>query len=96
MASVMAIALATSVLAALAFYAASPNSLWPSIRRWRKAARLGAALSCALSTICWIAALGAGVGICATLASCMLTLVLLPWLALFTRPSRPAHIVERD
>jgi hypothetical protein len=92
----VAIALVTSVLAALAFYASSPQCLWTSIRRWRKLALLASAIFCAVSIALWIAALGIGVGLCAMLGVCMLTLALMPWLALLTRASNANNTAEHD
>ena len=92
----VAIALVTSVLAALAFYASSPQCLWTSIRRWRKATLLASAVFCVVSISLWIAALGIGVGACAMLGVCMLTLIVLPWLALFTRASNAGSAAEHD
>jgi hypothetical protein len=92
-----AIALATSVFAATAFYATSPNCLWPSMRRWR---RWSAACTIALSVwsiAMWIAVFGIGVGLCAMLGSCMLTMIVLPWSALLTSsPNAAATAPEND
>jgi hypothetical protein len=78
------IALAMSMFSATAFYAASPNCLWPSMQQWRRWSAASAVVLSALSIGMWIAAAGIGVGLCAMLGTCMLTLVALPWLALRT------------
>ncbi|HEY0199299.1 MAG TPA: hypothetical protein VGC19_12290 [Rhodanobacter sp.] len=84
------IALATSVPGTVAFYAASPNCPWAFTRRWRRwSMALAAALS-VLSLGAWIVEYGVGVGLCAMLGAYMLTLVVLPWLALLTSSSSTA------
>jgi hypothetical protein len=86
----------TSALAALACYGASRHCLWTSLRRWRKAVMACAIVLSVLSPGAWLAAFGVGVGICAMLCTYMLALVILPWLALLTRPGEAASTMEHD
>jgi hypothetical protein len=94
---ITALALATSVLAATAFYAASPNCLWPSIHRWRRWSMSFGLLLCMLSIAAWIDAFGIGVGLGAMLCTGMLTMIVLPWIALRTSSSKTAPMMaEHD
>jgi hypothetical protein len=85
---ISALALATSVLAATAFYAASSNCPWFLTHRWRRWSMSFGLLLGVLSIAAWIDAFGIGVGLCATLGTCMLTMVVLPWIALRTSSSK--------
>ncbi|MGY0557504.1 hypothetical protein [Lysobacter sp. A421] len=83
------LATAAALLSALALYLASPN------RTWRPGAGrdglrvLGGVLALA-SLGAWIAVLGVGAGLCAMLATWMLAMVALPYLAWWTTARRPA------
>jgi hypothetical protein len=76
--------LVTAVLSAAALYAASPHCHWPVPHRWSRGARGAGVLLAGLSLAAWILALGPAVGVCAMLATWMLAMVTLPWLALLT------------
>jgi hypothetical protein len=97
MSLVSVIALATAMLSATAFYAASPNCLWPSMQRWRRWSAAFAVVLSALSIGMWIAAAGVGVGLCAMLGTCMLTMAALPWLTLLVfSPNAATTTSEND
>lgn len=76
--------LATAATSALALYAASSHCRWLGLRRWTRGARAAGALLAVLSLVSWITALGPAVGVCAMLATWMLAMVALPYLALLT------------
>jgi hypothetical protein len=76
--------LVTAVLSAAALYAASPHCHWPVPHRWSRGGRGVGVLLAGLSLATWILALGPAVGLCAMLATWMLAMVALPWLALLT------------
>lgn len=74
-------AFAAAVSSAAALYAGSRPCRWASWRRLGRAGRwIGLALA-AVSLALWIAALGAGAGLCAMLGTWMLALTGLPYLA---------------
>ncbi|WP_158885711.1 hypothetical protein [Rhodanobacter sp. L36] len=91
MSMLSALALATSVLAATAFYATSSNCLWPSMHRWRRWSMSLALLLCVLSIAAWINTFGIGVGLGAMLGTGMLTMIVLPWIALRTSSSKTSR-----
>ncbi|HVI57495.1 MAG TPA: hypothetical protein VM619_01290 [Luteimonas sp.] len=70
-----------AVLSALALYAGSPHCRWrrPAVLQ-RHGSRAGLLLAIA-SLAAWIAALGAGAGLCAMLGCWMLAMVALPYVA---------------
>lgn len=83
----MLFAIATAWLSAFALYRASPHS-GGEAHRWRAGNLLGLVLAAAsLST--WIVELGVGAGICVMLATWMLALAALPYLAHGLRPTTP-------
>jgi hypothetical protein len=69
---------------ATAWYAASPHCPWPALRGRPHAARIAGGGFALSSLAAWISVLGAAAGLCAMLASLMLALIALPWLALPT------------
>jgi hypothetical protein len=69
---------------ATAWYAASPHCLWRALRGRARTARSAGGVLALLSLAGWISVLGAAAGVCAMLASGMLALIVLPWLALLT------------
>lgn len=77
-----------SMASALALYAASTHCLWPILKRYRRTARLAGMLLAVVALALWTWALGPAVGLCAMLASWMLTLMALPYIALWTRTGR--------
>ena len=83
------LATAAALASALALYLASPNRIWRPGTGRGGLRGLGVALELA-SLAGWIAALGVGAGLCAMLATWMLALVVLPYLAWWTTASRPA------
>lgn len=78
-------AIATAWLSAFALYRASPHS-GGEARRWRVGNGVGLLLA-AVSLLAWIVELGVGAGISVMLASWMLALVALPYLAHGLRPT---------
>lgn len=82
------LALASSVSSALALYLASPNCGW-QVRLPRTGLRVVGAVLALVSLCAWIAVVGVGPGLCAMLATWMLALVLLPYLAWWTRARDP-------
>ena len=70
-----------SVLSAAALYAGSAHCRWPALRalRGRNGRWLGLAFAVA-ALASWIAALGAGAGMCAMLGNWMLALMAMPYL----------------
>jgi len=85
------LALASSVLSALALYLASPNCGW-RVRLARAGLRAVGVVLALVSLCAWVAVAGVGPGLCAMLASWMLALVLLPYLAWWTHGRDPhAH-----
>ncbi len=76
---------------ATAWYAASPHCLWSALRGHPRAARMMGGTLALLSLLVWISVLGVAVGLCATLVSLMLALVVQPWLAWFAG-SRDADV----
>jgi hypothetical protein len=76
-----------ALLSALALYAGSRHCPWPlPATLQRHGTGLGAALAL-VSLLAWIAALGAGAGLCAMLGCWMLAMMTLPCLAVLTRTS---------
>lgn len=69
---------------ATAWYAASPHCLWRALRGRTRIARMAGGVLASLSLAGWVSVLGAAAGVCAMLASGMLALIVLPWLALLT------------
>ncbi len=69
---------------ATAWYAASPHCLWRTLRGRAHIARVAGGALALLSLAVWISVLGVAAGLCAMLASGMLALIVLPWLALLT------------
>jgi hypothetical protein len=91
------LALLFAVCAALAWYAASPHCMWSALRGQPRAARVAGSALMLLSLACWIGAAGIAVGLCATLASGMLALVVQPWLAmLFGTPAADTTAAEKE
>ena len=86
------LATVTAVASALALYLASPNCGWRVAVR-RGGLRIAAGALALLSLLVWAALSGVGAGLCAMLATWMLALVVLPYLAWWTNVSpRPdAH-----
>ena len=85
-------AIVAALASALALYLASPNCGWHAIAR-RGGLRIAGAALALVSLVAWVAQLGVGAGLCAMLATWMLALVVLPYLAWWTNVSpRPdAH-----
>ena len=79
--SILAIAMAA--LSAVALYAGSPHCMWRGLRGRPRTARAAATALTVLSLLIWTGVLGFAAGLCATLVSGMLMLVMQPWLALF-------------
>lgn len=76
--------LLTATMSATALYLASPHCRWPFPRHWSRAAGATGVLLAGLSLLAWTLALGPVVGACAMLATWMLAMVVLPYLAWFT------------
>jgi hypothetical protein len=76
--------LVMAMVSATALYVASPHCRWPFPRRWSRGARGAGLVLAGLSLAAWIFALGPAVGVCAMLATWMLAMVVLPYLALLT------------
>ncbi|MGH8083748.1 MAG: hypothetical protein ACREPV_00535 [Lysobacter sp.] len=82
------LAIVAALASALALYLASPN------RGWRPGAgraglRAASGVLALVSLGAWIALIGVGAGLCAMLATWMLALVALPYLAWWTSAQRP-------
>ncbi|KRG70904.1 hypothetical protein [Pseudoxanthomonas dokdonensis] len=75
------IAAVVTVLSALALYLGSPNCVWNRTARPRPAWSLAGGVAAVAGLLLWIWLLGAGAGISVALATWMLALVLLPYLA---------------
>lgn len=75
-----------SAFSALAFYAASPHCRWPRLRRAGRLGRQIGLVAAATSLWLWMGQLGLATGLCVTLCGWMLTALLLPYLAAWTRP----------
>lgn len=86
-----AVATAASAFSALAFYAASPHCRWPRLRRAGRMGRQIGLIASATSLWLWMGQLGLATGLCVTLAGWMLTALVLPYLAAWTRPEREAR-----
>jgi hypothetical protein len=69
--------------AAIAWYAASPHCMWSALRGHSRMACMAGGLLTLLSLVSWTSAVGVAAGLCATLASAMLALMVQPWLAVF-------------
>jgi len=82
---------AASAFSALAFYAASPHCRWPRLRRAGRLGRQIGLVAAATSLWLWMGQLGLATGLCVTLAGWMLTALVLPYLAAWTRPEREAR-----
>ncbi|MET4616370.1 hypothetical protein ABIA71_001946 [Stenotrophomonas sp. 2619] len=82
---------AASAFSALAFYAASPHCRWPRLRRAGRLGRQIGLVAAATSLWLWMGQLGLATGLCVTLAGWMLTALILPYLAAWTRPEREAR-----
>lgn len=82
-------AIVAALASALALYLASPNCGWRPTARRDGLQIAGVALAL-VSLVAWIALLGVGAGLCAMLATWMLALVVLPYLAWWTNASPPA------
>lgn len=83
------IATLAALVSALALYLASPNCGWRPAARRGGVRVIGVGLAL-VSLGAWIALLGVGAGLCAMLATWMLALVALPYLAWWTNASPPA------
>ncbi|MGY0617916.1 hypothetical protein [Lysobacter sp. A378] len=83
------LAAAAALLSALALYLASPNRTWRPGAGRGGLRMLGGVLALA-SLAAWVAVLGVGAGLCAMLATWMLAMVALPYLAWWTTARRPA------
>jgi hypothetical protein len=83
------IATLAALASALAMYLASPNRGWQPGAGRAGLRAVGGALAL-VSLGGWIAELGVGAGLCAMLATWMLALVALPYLAWWTNASPPA------
>lgn len=79
-----ALAVVVTLLSALALYAGSPNCAWHEGRRLRAATGAGLVLALVALAI-WIGGLGVATGLPVMLAAWMLALVLLPYLAVWSR-----------
>ncbi len=82
---------AASAFSALAFYAASPHCRWPRLRRAGRLGRQIGGVAAATALWLWMGQLGLATGLCVTLAGWMLTALVLPYLAAWTRPEREAR-----
>ena len=82
------LATVAALASALALYLASPNCGWRANVRRGGLRIVGAALAL-VSLGAWIVLLGVGAGLCAMLATWMLALVALPYLAWWTSTHRP-------
>lgn len=91
------LAFIAAVLSATALYAASPHCLWLTLRRRKRHAVFTGSLLALASLAGWISVLGASAGVCAMLASWMLALIALPYLALLTgTPGADVTTAEND
>ena len=86
-----ALAGAASAFSALAFYAASLHCRWPRLRRAGRLGRQLGVVAAATSLWLWMGQLGLATGLCVTLAAWMLTAMVLPYLAAWTRPDPEAR-----
>lgn len=86
------LATVTAVASALALYLASPNCGWRATVR-RGGLRIAAGALALLSLLAWAALSGVGAGLCAMLATWMLSALALPYLAWWTnaKPSVDAR-----
>lgn len=82
---------AASAFSALAFYAASPHCRWPRLRRAGRLGRQLGLVAVATSLWLWMGQLGFATGFCVTLGGWMLTALVLPYLAAWTRPDAEAR-----
>jgi uncharacterized membrane protein (GlpM family) len=82
---------AASAFSALAFYAASPHCRWPRLRRAGRLGRQIGAVAFATSLWLWMGQLGLATGLCVALGGWMLTAMVLPYLAAWTRPEAEAR-----
>jgi len=80
-----------SAFSALAFYAASPHCRWPRLRRGARLGRQLGLVAAATSLWLWMGQLGLATGLCVTLGIWMLTALVLPYLAAWTRPEAEAR-----
>lgn len=84
------LATVAALASALALYLASPNRAWrPGSARG--GLRVAGTVLALLSLAGWIALLGVGAGLCTMLATWMLALVALPYLAWWSGAHRPAE-----
>lgn len=86
-----ALAGAASAFSALAFYAASPHCRWPRLRRAGRLGRQLGLVAAATSLWLWMGQLGVATGFCVTLGGWMLTAMVLPYVAAWTRPDAEAR-----
>lgn len=86
------LATVAAVASALALYLASPNCGWRPAAR-RGGLRIAAGALALLSLLAWAALSGIGAGLCAMLATWMLSALALPYLAWWTnaKPSVDAR-----
>lgn len=80
-----------SAFSALAFYAASPHCRWPRLRRAGRLGRQIGLVAFATSLWLWMGQLGLATGLCVTLGGWMLTAMVLPYVAAWTRPETEAR-----
>lgn len=83
---ILAAAIASSVLSALALYGGSSHCRWRALRQWRGMGWLGLALA-GFSLLQWVDALGGGAGLCAMLGTWMLAMMAMPYLGVLTTNS---------
>lgn len=85
------LALAGSAFSALALYGASPHCRWPRLRRAGRLGRQLGLVAAATSLWLWMGQLGFATGFCVTLGGWMLTAMVLPYVAAWTRPDAEAR-----
>lgn len=73
---------ATTVLSAIALYAGSRHGRWPMRAHRARTVSAGGLMLAVLSLTTWVQLAGVGVGFCTMLGGWMLTLMVLPCLAL--------------
>ena len=82
---------APPAFSALPFYAASPHCRGPPLRRAGRLGRQLGLVAAATSLWLWMGQLGFATGFCVTLGGWMLTAMVLPYLAAWTRPDAEAR-----
>lgn len=81
------LAMLTTALSALAFYAASPHCRWPRLRRAGRLGREIGTVAAVAGLWLWMADLGVGAGLVVALCAWMAVAMLLPALSAWHRPA---------